>query len=356
MVTFRFYVVSTVAFFLALAVGVVVGSVLDGQIADSLRDRLDGVEQSLDDTVDSIDAKNAELELQERYMADSAPFSVQDTMTATTTLVVAETGLDAASLEDLVRRLRQAGSTVEGVVWLDRRMDLAEIADRELVAGLIGAPTSTAPTELRTALWEAVLAPGADGAGEGGATTTVPEESAPDTTAPGAGTAAQEPTSTTTVAGDAPAEAGVVPLLFEQSPLAELADAGLVRLQRVEGAPENTAAELLVAAVTGPTATTDDPGLMVGEVAGSAAALQVPVVLGELHPSGEEGAPSEDRGGLLSPPEGVDAALISTVDDLEWLPGRVATVLALSELREGRSGSYGLGPDVDGLLPPWQGP
>ena len=81
MVTFRFYVVSTVAFFLALAVGVVVGSVLDGQIADSLRDRLDGVEQSLDDTVDSIDAKNAELELQERYMADSAPFSVQDTMT-----------------------------------------------------------------------------------------------------------------------------------------------------------------------------------------------------------------------------------------------------------------------------------
>ena len=77
MVTFRFYVVSTVAFFLALAVGVLVGSVLDGRIADGLQDRLDGVEASLDETVAAMDAKNVQIDELERYIEASAPFAVQ---------------------------------------------------------------------------------------------------------------------------------------------------------------------------------------------------------------------------------------------------------------------------------------
>lgn len=306
-------------------VGVVVGSVLDGQIADSLRDRLEGVEQSLDDTVDSIDAKNAELELQQRYMEESAPYVVQGTVAESATLVVAETGLDGAAVEDLVRRLRQGGSRVEGVVWLDRRMDLSERADRDLVAGLIGAPGSTSATDLRVALWDSVIGSAA-------------------VTPPGDGVPAEEP---------------VVPLLFQQAPLADLAEAGLIRLQTLDGGSDQPATTFQVAAVTGPRATTSSPGVLIGEVASAAAGSGVPALVAELHPSGTGSADREGRGDLLVLADGGDAVeipTISTVDDLELLAGRVAGVLALSDLQEGRSGRYGLGPEVDGLIPPWQGP
>ena len=59
MVTFRFYLVSTVAFFLAMAVGVVVGSVLDEGLVTSLENRLDTVEANLDETAALIDDKRA---------------------------------------------------------------------------------------------------------------------------------------------------------------------------------------------------------------------------------------------------------------------------------------------------------
>ena len=157
MVTFRFYVVSTVAFFLALAVGVVVGSVLDGRIADSLQDRLDGVEQSLDETVAVIDARKADLERDQRYIEASAPFAVQDRLSGTATLVVAENGIDPLPVEDLVRRLRESGSRVEGIVWLDRRWTLDDETDLAAAAEIAGLSNADGAEQVRVALWDSVL-------------------------------------------------------------------------------------------------------------------------------------------------------------------------------------------------------
>ena len=153
MVTFRFYVVSTVAFFLALAVGVVVGSVLDGRIADSLQDRLGNVERSLDETVALMDDKNVEIDEMQRYIESSAAFAVQGRLEESTTMVVAESGLDAGAVEDLVRRLREAGSRVEGIVWLEQRWDLDDPADREAVDALLTEPADGSDAaDLREAL------------------------------------------------------------------------------------------------------------------------------------------------------------------------------------------------------------
>lgn len=347
MVTFRFYVVSTVAFFLALAVGVVLGSVLDGRIADSLRDRLDGVEQSLDETVDSIDAKNQEIELQQRYIEDSAAYAVEGTMSDTSTLVVAETGIDGADLEGFVRRLRQAGSRVEGVVWMDRRMDLSDEADRTLVAELLEAPPGSTAEELRTAIWETLLRSAA------------PEASRTDPAVTTSTTIA-DTVATSTVVEAPDGGTAEVPLLFPHPLLSGLADAGLMRLQTIDGGSEVPASEFLVAGVTGPRSTIGEPGTFVAELAAVSSERRLPTLLGEVHPpSGDPAEQREERGALLVLPEGADPAddaSLSTVDDLGLVGGRVAGVLALSELREGRSGRYGLGPGVDAVLPPWQGP
>lgn len=372
MVTFRFYVVSTVAFFLALSVGVVVGSVLDGRIADSLQDRLDGVEQSLDDTVASIDAKNDAIVEMDRYIDESAPFAVQDRLAGTTTLVTVETGIDGSVADDLVRRLHQAGSRVEGVVWLDRRLDLADEQDRRLVAGLVGLAESTDPEDLRAALWASVVATAGGGVPPGttGSTTTVAEPSEPDG-AVGSTTIAPTPTTvpppttvpltTTTVpsstgSGTAPAPLGLV---FEQSPLADLAEAGLVRFQSMDGgAADVPAVELMVTTLSGPDSTLADPGVISGEIVAASASAGVPTVMAAAVAQSEtlETVLKVDRSDLLPAPDVADSTSISTVNDLEWVAGRVATALALADLRDGRSGRYGLGPDVDGVLPSWQGP
>jgi hypothetical protein len=47
---------------------------------------------------------------------------------------------------------------------------------------------------------------------------------------------------------------------------------------------------------------------------------------------------------------------VAIVDDLEAPEGRVAAVLALVEVAEGRTGHFGYGSGADGVLPAWTAP
>lgn len=354
MVTFRFYVVSTVAFFLALAVGVLVGSVLDGRIADGLQDRLERVETSLDETVAAIDQKNVEIDQLERYIEASAPYAVEGRLEATSTVVVAEPGLDAAPVEDLVRRLREAGSRVEGIVWLESRWELSDEQDLAAAAELAGVDSDD-PAEVRAALWELLLTP--EEAESAPNSTTTTGEVPPGDQSPGAGPATTGPTTTgpaTTAPTTTAADVAAAPV-FDRAPLSELAQAGLVRLQRTDGETEAPGGELLLVAATGAASSLADPGAATTELVRRAAAAGVSSVLAEVAVLPEDGSEPE-RGRLVTEALETGPATFSTVDDLELIAGRVAVVLALAELRDGNVGRYGFGPDVDGVLPPWPGP
>lgn len=341
MVTFRFYVVSTVAFFLALAVGVLVGSVLDGRIADGLQDRLDGVEASLDETVAAIDAKNVQIDEFERYIEASAPFAVQGELEGTSSLVVAETGVDDAGVQDLVRRLRESGSLIEGIVWLEPRWDLAESEDLATAASSVGSDSSDA-AEVRAAVWQQLLESSAP---PSTATTTT---LAPTTVGPDGSTTSVPSTTTTT-------ERPGVALRFDGSILEELADAGLLRLQAIDAELPADGGEMLLVGVTGTASTLAEPGAAVIEMVRTAADAGVPSVLAEVTAPPADDQPGE-RGVVVAAALDEGSVKFSTVDDLELIAGRVATVLALSALREGTVGRFGYGPDVDGVLPAWQGP
>lgn len=363
MVTFRFYVVSIVAFFLALAVGVVLGSVLDERIADSLQDRLDGVEASLDETVAAIDDKNEEIERLERYIEASAPFAVQGRLSGTAGLVVAETGVDGAAVEDQVRRLREAGSRVEGIVWLEPRWDLGDEADRGAAAELVGLDPEAARDDIQAALREQLLdlatgssAQDEEQPSETTTTTDAPETTDPTDPEPGPGGPAPTEPATTEPASTEPTTTEVAaPLVFDSAELRALVDAGLVRLQNVDGDVGEDAGELVVVAATGPGSTLARPGAASIDVVRSAAERELPSVLAEVPATPEEDEQAE-RGTIIAAALESGPVGFSTVDDLDLIAGRVATVLALAEGRDGRVGRYGYGPDVDGVLPPWQGP
>ncbi len=343
MVTFRFYLVSIVAFFLALAVGVVVGSVLDEGISNSLQDRLERVEANLDDTVASIDDKNREIEQFERYAEASAPFAVQDRLLGTSTLVVAEAGVDGSPVEDLVLRLRQAGSHVSGIVWLEPRWSLTEDEDKGRFAEIVdGADLSV--DQLHEAAWAELLAAAAP-EGESSATTTTttigetPEGDDADTTAPG-----------TPDEGE-PLE------LFRDPVLVSLADAGFLRLVEIDGDDATGGAELGVVAVTGTSSELVVPGSAAVDLVEQTAALEVPSVLAEVYVdnSSDDQDPPQ-RGVIASAAAERSTARYSTVDDLDLVAGRVAAALALDDQRHGLVGRFGYGPDVDGVLPRWPRP
>jgi hypothetical protein len=328
--------------------------VLDGRIADGLQDRLERVETSLDETVAAIDQKNIQIEELERYIEASAPFAVDGRLEATSTLVVAETGVDAAPVEDLVRRLRESGSRVEGIIWLEPRWDLAEPDDLSAAAELAGVE-STDPQEIRAALLQQLLTAGEPEPVPTATTTTTtttttsPAGTVPGATLPdGATTTTEAPATTTTEVPDAP-------ILFDRSPLSELVDAGLVRIQRTDSDLEAPGGELLIVAATGAASTLAEPGAAAIELVRIAADSGVPSVLAEVTVPPEEGVDIE-RGEIINTAFESGAVAFSTVDDLELIAGRVASVLALAELREGNVGRFGYGPDVDGVLPPWQGP
>lgn len=337
MVTFRFYLVSVVAFFLALAVGVVVGSVLDGRIADSLQDRLDRVETSLDETVAAMDEKNREIDDLERFAEAVAPFAVDDELSDTTSLVVVEPGVDAAPVEDLVARLRQSGSRVDGIVWLEPTWHEAEGDELKALTALAGSTGST-PSAVRRSFWAALFDTPSDtpsGSGEGtgddGTTTTVSEP----------------------LGGDTGASLGSPALdLFTSGLLAEAEAAGFVRLQRIDGTVPDGGGDLVVVAVTGTDSTARPAAAPSIEVAESAAAAGMAATVADVHVVD----PEVERGALVDGRLSDGSLTFSTVDDLDMVAGRVAVVLALSQARDGTFGRYGYGPDVDGVLPAWQGP
>ncbi len=86
----------------------------------------------------------------------------------------------------------------------------------------------------------------------------------------------------------------------------------------------------------------------------SVVAARVPTVVGEVYDVQGGAQPVPERGESVAPVRG-DPTLrkeVSTVDDLELVPGQIAAVLALEQVASGTVGHYGFGQDADGLLPP----
>ncbi|KLR59992.1 Protein of unknown function (DUF3186) [Actinobacteria bacterium IMCC26207] len=344
MVTFRFYLVSIVAFFLALAVGVVLGSVLDGGISDSLKDRLARVEANLNETVASIDDKNTEIKDLQEYVDASAPFSVESQLPETTAVVVIEPGIELGPVQDLVLRLRQSGASVAGILALEPSWILKDKADREQLAQI--AESADVPVaQLQGAVWSLILRPAeAESANASSTTTTT-------TTTLAAG---QDPGSTVPVTTSVPAP----PLdILNNAVLKQLQEAGFVKLLNVDGTDGAGGQRLSLFVVTGTNSSLEKPGSAAGELVEAASALKIPTVLAEIFvPAPPEQENPAQRGDILRSAVAGRELTISTVNDLDLVAGRVAAVLAAADLQKGTSGNFGYGPGVDGVLPQWLGP
>ena len=312
MVDFRYHLVTIIAIFLALAVGIVVGTTaLNGAILDDLRGRnasLIDDKRTLESEVRSL---QSDVSAADGVALELAPRILSGALSGQRVLFVTTEGAPAGLVEELTPLLTEAGAAVGPQLRL--QPDLLDETNAQLLDDLVaqvvpagvelpqGEPVDRAAAVLAAAL---LARPDAQ-----------PVES-PD--------------------------AQAVVSAFEEADLVELTEEG-----------EQLLPSDLAVVLTGPAPdeALDDAAEAAREsVLAVAAALdaraQGAVVAG---PTG-----STDEGAVLRAvrDDGTLDAQVSTVDNVDRAVGQVALVLALREQAEGRAGRYGTGSNVTAPLPP----
>ncbi len=304
MVNFRFHLVSLTAVFLALALGIAMGAtVVDRATVNLLENRLDRVKRNSDDTNRQNDQLRRELARWNQFSAQAGDRLVEGRLAGTPVIVVFVEGSDRGALDALRQTLVAAGATLQGTLWLTSKLGLRDNNDVNTLRTVTDA-SSARPADLRRIVASQIAA---------GITTTT-----------------------------------------ALAPLTALVDKGFARVEAAGGAaigPAGLATDgARYVVVSDGKAATPNPELaqpLVDELAGRAPAR---VLAGEAGRDAKAGDPAI-RAQFVGPLRADPNAKVSTVDDLDQFAGRVAAVLALQAMREGRLGHYGVGPGASRLLP-----
>lgn len=298
MINFRFHLVSLIAVFLALALGVLMGAtVIDQAIVDGLRNRISNVREEANAQRERNSDLQDEVDRLQQFVGDE--YAVSGRLDELPVGVIAPRGINGDDARGAVDLLQTAGAVAPGVLWLEEKWQLADEEARQELADILGV-TIDGVDALRSAAWNALAAR--------------PE---------------------------------VIPALI---------DAGFVEFDPVgeqgdgfdpTGYPVAGARALLIDQSDASTEANE----LVESVLTEFVRLGLPLVVGEVYQEEEEDGPA--RGARLASIRANEelVSIVSTVDGLELTEGKVTTVFALADLPD-TVGHYGLGADADAVLPP----
>jgi hypothetical protein len=311
-VDFRYHLVSIIAIFLALAVGIVVGTTaLNGPVLDGLRrsnTKLIEEKQSLQTDVRELETDVATAD---GFAAGLAPMIVRGRLAGQRVLVVTTDRTPTQLVDQLTPLLTQAGGTVSGLLRLQpdlldpRQGQLLEDLVAQVVPAGVEVPAGEPVDRAAAVLSAAVL---------------------------------RRPDAEPVAAPDAQA----VVSAFEEAELVELSEEG----------EQISPADLVVLLTGAPPA--GKPVDAEGE-ARTESLLALVDALDARSKGAVLAAPSAalgDGGAITAVrSNGALDARVSTVDNADRVVGQVAVVLALEEQAAGRAGRYGGGRGVQAPLP-----
>lgn len=307
MINFRYHVVSLTAVFLALAIGLVVGTAaLNGPVADSLKENVNALRKDNQQMRQAVNSLEKELELEEDFAAEMSQVVLPGKLAGRRVLVLSlPTGRDHT--DGVVKMIELAGASITGRIDLQDKfinsdnnnnlMELAVTASRP-TAPASGLPGNGHGVETSSALLASVLVDRAEG---------TPVTEADRRAVLAAYTNAGYLTTADKVTG--PAEAVVL----------------------ISGQPY----------VDKDSAKKDESVVKVAEQFDSVGSIVV-------------GGNGSADGNLVAVVRGdpVLAQTISTVDNANTIQGQLVTTLALvQQLVEKKAGQYGVGDQAASLLP-----
>jgi hypothetical protein len=325
MINFRFHIISLVAVFLALALGIFLGSAVgEPTIVNELRDQIDNARDRARDLNDENDALQSEVDTLQSFVDDIATFTVEDRLGGVVVAVVAERGVDDGPIGDLMDTLRAAGADAPLVVWMEQRWELADEEDVAALASIVGEASDVTDETASTD-------DTAGGTGDGATPTTAGLDA--ETLRQDAFTALAQRL-TRPPAAPADGEGGDL--------LADLVEGGYVSIEGLAADelatfPARGARALVVDGAEGDI----DAPVVFSQAVAAFAASGAPTVAGEVTGSADLEAPG--RGATLAAIRGDDAfdGVVSTIDALDVTQGRIAAVLALQQIDV--FGDYGFG-------------
>lgn len=302
MINFRYHVVSLTAVFLALAVGLVLGTAaLNGTLTDNLHDQVTSLSKSNEQLRGDLKHADQAANNKEQFDEQMAPRLLAGTLTAKRVLVLTLPDADSKQISGTIEKLGFAGAKVTGQLQLtntftdpgqaDAMADLAHKAPSDIR----GLPNSSDGVVMSSALLAQVL---------------MSKGSASDADR-----------------ANVLASYGVAQYVVETSKVTGPADAVVI--------------------IAGPPSTDKDAAKRNG------ALLTVAKEFGKVAPAVVAGEGTSGDGNLLAAVRG-DSALakqLSTVDTLNLVQGQIVTAQALAAEIEGTSGQYGSGDGATALAP-----
>ncbi|MGS2619078.1 copper transporter [Micromonospora sp. LZ34] len=309
MINFRYHVVSLTAVFLALAIGLVVGTAaLNGPVADSLKENVNALRKDNQQMRQAYNNLERELEMEEDFAAEIAQVVLPGRLTGKRVLVLSlPTGRDHT--EGVLKMLQLTGADITGRVDLQDKfinpdnnnnlLELAVTAARPTSAPTSGLPGNGHGVETSSALLASVLLDRSPGA------TPVSEAD-------------------------------------RRAVLAAYSNAGyLTTEERVTGAAEAVVVVSGQPYVDKDSAKKDESVVKVAEQFDRTGAIVV-------------GGNGSAGGNLVAIVRGdpVLTQTISTIDNANTIQGQLVTSLALvQQLNEKKAGQYGVGDNAASLLP-----
>lgn len=314
MIDFRYHLVSIIAVFLALAVGIVVGTAaLNGPIQDGLRSSIDRLTDDKRGLENDVEQLRGQVAAADEFALALGPDLVADALEGQRVLLVTTAGTPGGPVDQLRPLLTEAGAAVTG--QLEVKPGLGETEQRQVIEDIVaqvvpagidlpeGEPVERAAAELAAAL--------------------------------------------STGRGTDPVEAADA-----QAVIAAFEEAELVDFRPEPGAEDSltSATLVLVLAPAGPEQEPDTVAQRQLEALLTVAGAfddrsRGVVVAGPAAAAADGGLVQALRQQSSLSPE------ISSVDNVDRGIGQVATVLALAEQAADGAGQYGAGPGASAPLP-----
>lgn len=309
MIDFRYHIVSLISVFLALALGIVVGTTqLNGAVLTDLRHQVDGLKTDKHGLQQTTRTLQNQIKADDQFATGVGPQVVAGKLRNASVVLVVTPQSDAKLVDGVTQRLRSSGAKIAGQVeltsdYVDPRLS-AGLRDFVTGPGALPAgftlPTSTDAGVLAGTLLSDVL-----------------------TAKPGA----HQPSNSD-----------------RQRVLAGFSQLGVLRLLSTQIAPSDYAVMIAGDGQSGP-----NPAAQAHMLADLAAALDARskgvVVTGTNAAAGDNGVIGSIRADKSFSTD------VSTVDNVQSVAGQVTTVLALADQGAGKTGQYGIAGNADAAFP-----
>jgi hypothetical protein len=145
-IPWRYHLVSIMAIFLALGLGVVIGTtVINPGLVKNLNNQTDGLKQDLRDLHRNVLDLQSQLDTMSSFTDQAMPYIVGDRLLGQQAVIVTEEGVDARAISETRRALDLSGAEVLTMLTVRPAMAATNSAAQHDLATLLGLSQTTPP-------------------------------------------------------------------------------------------------------------------------------------------------------------------------------------------------------------------